>query len=180
MPLRGRAAQRGGTAFSAPLIAFMSEHKIEAMYALVVVWTIILFAISAYAEGYTNAFLGAEASAVKLSANKTMAWITLAVTNSTAGPYSIVLLSAALKDNHGHFFEPAGRPTGIPMGRPFTCDQGVVLTPGESRTIDFSFRVSSRAMMNTPMLNFSAEFQAQRHTCENFTISLNNLTTVAE
>jgi hypothetical protein len=150
------------------------------MRALITLWAISLFATSARAEVYTNAFLRAEAGSVSLSPDKTTASVTLAVANSTAVPYSIVFLSAALKDNLGHFFEPSGRPRGIPMGRPFTCEQGVVLAPGASLIIGFSFRVSPRAMLETPTLNFTAEFQAQRQTCENFTISLKNLSASAE
>ena len=150
------------------------------MRALVVLCIITLFASPARAEVYANAFLRAEAGSVRLSADKTRASVNLALVNSTAAAYSIVFLSAVLKDNRGHFFEPAGRPKGIPMGKPFTCEQGVVLTPGEPLVIDFTFRVSSRAMRDTPTLNFSAEFQAQRHSCENFTIGLDNLSAIAE
>ena len=152
----------------------------QPMHILIVFWMSMLVAIPAYAEAYTNAFLRAEAGAVRLSSNKATASVTLAIANSTAGPYSIVFLSAALKDNRGNFFKPSGRPKGIPTGRPFTCEQGVLLTPEQSLTIDFSFRVSSRAMVNTAIFNFSGEFQAQRHTCENFTIILNNLTAIPE
>jgi hypothetical protein len=150
------------------------------MRTLVVFWAIYLFAIPVRAEVYTNAFLRAEAGSVSLSPDQTSASVTLAVTNSTAVPYSIVLLSAVLKDNRGHFFEPAGRPRGIPVGRPFTCERGVVLAPGGPLIIEFSFRVPARAMLETPTLNFSAEFQAQRQTCENFTVSLANLSASAE
>ena len=149
------------------------------MRTLVVFWAIFLFATPARAEVYTNAFLRAEAGSVSLSPDKTTASVTLAVANSTAIPYAIVFLSAVLKDNRGHFFEPAGRPRGIPIGRPFTCEQGVLLAPGASLVIELSFWVSAPSMVETPTLNLSAEFQAQRQTCENFTISLTSLSASA-
>lgn len=146
--------------------------------ALVVLTIAVLFAPSARGEVYANAFLRAEAASAVLSQDKTIASVTLTVNNSTAAPYSLVFLSAVIKDDRGYFFTPAARPTGIVTGRPYTCETGVVLAPGASLVIGFSFRVFPRLPPDTAALRFSAEFQAQRDTCESFTVSLNNLSVV--
>lgn len=151
----------------------------NSLRALVVLAILALCTAPARAEVYSNAFLRAEAASVVLSPDKTTASVSLAVANSTAAPYSIVFLSAVLKDDRGYFFEPAARPAGIATGRPFNCQTGAVLAPGASLVIGFSFRMSPRLPPNTTTLKLSAEFQAQRGTCENFTISLNNLNVVA-
>lgn len=150
------------------------------MRALVVLAILTLLASPVRAEVYANAFLRAEAASVNLSPDKSTASVSLVVTNSTAAPYSIVFLSAVLKDDRGNFFELANRPTGIATGRPYTCQTGAVLAPGASLLIGFSFRVSRRLAPNIARLSFSAEFQAQRGSCENFTVSLNNLGVVAD
>jgi hypothetical protein len=143
--------------------------------ALVVLTITVLFASSARSDAYINAFLRAQAASVVLSEDKTTANVTVAVANSTAAPYSLVFLSAVLKDDRGHFFTLAARPTGIATGRPSTCEAGVILEPGASLSIGLSFKVFSRLPPDTTTLRLSAEFQAQRHTCESFTVSLNNL-----
>jgi hypothetical protein len=135
---------------------------------------------SARAEVYTNAFLRAEAASVTLSDDKTTLTLSLAVDNTTTRPYPMIFLSATLKDNLGNFFESANRPTGIPTGRPYSCEQGTVLAAGAPLVVVFSFRLPSRASLNNPSLTLSAEFQAQRDTCENFTVSLANLRIVKE
>jgi hypothetical protein len=151
------------------------SSMVDPVRALVALVFLALLASSARAEVYTNAFLRAEVASVKLSDDKTTLTLSLAVDNTTAGPYPIVFLSAALKDDLGNFFAPASRPTGIPTGEPFNCKQGTVLAPGAHLIIVFAFRLPSRAMLNNPSLTLSAEFQAQRSACENFTISLSNL-----
>jgi hypothetical protein len=151
------------------------------MRVLVALLILGLFASPTCAEVvYTNAFLRAEAQSISLSSDKTRASVSVALTNTTAAPYPIVFLSAGLKDNRGNFFEPAGRPVGIVTGRPYTCEGGVVLVPGKRLDIEFSFRVSPAAMLDTPALNFLAEFQAQRRSCENFTVSVPNLSVVTK
>jgi hypothetical protein len=127
------------------------------------------------AEVYNNAFLRAEVTAVKLLDDKRTVTFSLVVDNTTALPYPVIFLSAALIDDRGNFLDPAGQPTGIPTGRPYSCAQGNVLTPGAHLVIVFSFKLPSRAMSSDPRLALSAEFQAQRGTCENFTVSLRNL-----
>lgn len=150
------------------------------MRALVVLAILILLASPVRAEVYGNAFLRAEAASVNLSPDKSRGSVSLAVTNSTAAPYSIVFLSAVLKDDRGYFFELAARPTGIATGRPFNCQTGAVLPPGATLVVGFSFRISPRLAPDTTKLKFSAEFQAQRGSCENFTVSLNNLSVVVD
>ena len=143
--------------------------------ALVVLTITVLFASSACSDVYINAFLRAQAASVVLSEDKAIANVTVAVTNPTPAPYSLVFLSAVLKDDRGHFFTPAARPTGIATGRSNTCETGVILEPGASLLIGLSFKVLPHLLMDTTTLRLSAEFQAQRHTCESFTVSLNNL-----
>jgi hypothetical protein len=142
---------------------------------LVILTITVLFASSARGDVYINAFLRAQASSVVLSEDKATANVAVAVANSTPAPYSLVFLSAVLKDDRGHFFTPAARPTGIATGRPYTCETGVILEPGASLLIGLSFRISPRLPPDATTLRLSAEFQAQRHTCESFTVSLNNL-----
>ena len=143
--------------------------------ALVALTITVLFAPSARSDVYINAFLRAQAASVVLSEDKAIANVTVAVANSTAAPYSLVFLSAVLKDDRGHFFTSAARATGIATGRPNTCEMGVILEPGASLLIGLSFRVSPRLPPDTTTLGLSAEFQAQHHTCESFTMSFNNL-----
>jgi hypothetical protein len=148
---------------------------VEPARALVALVFLVLLASSVRADVYTNAFLRAEVASVKLSDDKTTLTLSLAVDNTTAVPYPIVFLSATLKDDLGNFFAPASRPTGIPTGELFNCKQGTVLAPGGHLVIFFAFRLPSHAMLKNPSLTLSAEFQAQRSTCENFTVSLSNL-----
>jgi hypothetical protein len=142
---------------------------------LVVLMITVLFVSSARSDVYINAFLRAQAESVVLSEDKSIANVTITVVNSTAAPYSLVFLSAVLKDNRGYFFTPADRPTGIVTGRSNTCEVGMILEPGASLLIGLSFRVFPPLPPDTTTLRLSAEFQAQRHTCESFTVSLNDL-----
>ena len=142
---------------------------------LAVLLLVALFVSPAQAQVYSNSFIKAEATPINLLDNKTKAFVNISLTNTTEYPYKIVFLSASLKDNRGNFFETEAPPTGIVVGRPYACEGGVVLGPRQSLTIDFTFKVSPRAMVDTPALNFVAEFQAQRDSCENFSVSLRNL-----
>ena len=145
------------------------------MHRLAAVLILALIASPARADVYSNTFLRAEAPQITLSLDKTTASVSVTLANTTEAPYSIVFLSASLKDNRGHFFDPAARPTGIVTGKRYTCQGGVALAPGTSLKIDFTFRVSPPAVADTPVLNFVAEFQAQRASCENFSVNLPNL-----
>jgi hypothetical protein len=147
-------------------------HPLRALVVLIIT---VLFVSSAHSDVYINAFIRAQAASVVLSEDKAIANVTVAIANSTAAPYSLVFLSAVLKDDRGHFFTLAARPTGIATGRPSTCEAGVILEPGASLLVGLSFRVFPRLQPDTTTLRLSAEFQAQRNTCESFTVSLNNL-----
>ena len=136
---------------------------------------VALFVSPTQAQVYSNSFLKVESPTISLLNKNSIASINISLTNTTESPYTIVFLSASLKDNRGHFFDAAARPTGIVVGRRYACEGGVVLAPGKSIVIDFTFRVSPSAMVDTPALNFIAEFQAQRDSCENFSVSLPNL-----
>jgi hypothetical protein len=149
------------------------------MRSLAVFLVIALFASPTQAQVYNNSFLRAEAQPIALLDNNTIVPVKISLTNTTDAPYAIVFLSASLKDNRGHFFDAAARPTGIVTGRPYNCDGGVVLAPGKSIMIGFTFRVSPRVMVDASALNFVAEFQAQRNSCENFSISLPDLRLLA-
>jgi hypothetical protein len=150
------------------------------MSAFLVLPILALLASPAFAHVYTNAFLRAEAVSVTLSDDKTKAFASLTVENTTTAPYRIVFLSAALKDTRGHFFDVFGHPKGIDIGKRYTCDEGFVLTPGAPLVIGLSFNVSPRVMQDTRALNLLAGFQAQRHVCEDFTVRLPNLGVDAE
>jgi hypothetical protein len=153
---------------------------LKRMHALLIFPILALFASPAFAQVYTNAFLRAEAVSVALSRDRSAAVVSLTVENTTAASYRLVFLSASLKDNRGHFFDLFGRPTGIDIGSRYTCDEGFVLMPGARLVVGLSFRVSPRDVPDTPTLNLLADFQAQRHVCENFTVRLPNLEVDAE
>jgi hypothetical protein len=178
---RGRLASEGAYRPNPILIGAQAmkqwrSHPIRTIATLAI---IVLFAFPARTEVYSNAFLRAEAVSVLLSGDKTRASVSLDVKNLTAAPYKVVYLSAILKDDRGYFFEPAARPTGVAIGRLFTCETGAVLAPGASLVIGLSFRISPRLAPDATTLRLSAEFQAQRGTCENFTVGLDNLSVVA-